>query len=236
MMAAIGTFFFQYRNAVFPFAFLLVLLPGPRLFPDALVAAAVGAAIAFLGQLVRGLTIGLRYVIRGGKNRRVYAEDLVTDGLYGHTRNPMYVGNLLILAGVAVASNSWGCVGIAIPLFTFVYIAIVAAEERYLRDKFGDGFAAYTREVPRWLLRLQGLRATLAESQFRWRRVLVKEYGTPTGWILGICVIALWNLWQTEQLEARANAVEGLIIVMIATALFWLVARALKKSRTLVAD
>ena len=236
MMAAIGTFFFQYRNAVFPFAFLLVLLPGPRLFPDALVAAAVGAAIAFLGQLVRGLTIGLRYVIRGGKNRRVYAEDLVTDGLYGHTRNPMYVGNLLILAGVAVASNSWGCVGIAIPLFAFVYIAIVAAEERYLRDKFGDGFAAYTREVPRWLLRLQGLRATLAKSQFRWRRVLVKEYGTPTGWILGICVIALWNLWQTEQLEARANAVEGLIIVMIATALFWLVARALKKSRTLVAD
>jgi len=105
-----------------------------------------------------------------------------------------------------------------------------------LRDKFGNGFAAYTREVPRWLVKLRGLRETLAQSQFRWRRVLVKEYGTPTGWILGICVIALWNLWQTQQLEARANAVDGLVIVMIATALFWLVARALKKSRTVVAD
>ena len=235
-MAAIGEFFFRFRNAIFPVAFLLVFLSGPRIFADPLVAAAAGFAITLLGQLVRILTIGLRYVIRGGRHRRVYAEDLVTDGLFAHCRNPMYVGNLLILVGVAVASNSWICVTVAIPLFTFVYVAIVAAEERYLREKFGEGFVKYTRDVPRWIPRLRGLRATLAESQFHWRRVLVKEYGTPVGWIGGICVICLWNLRQAQQLSERALAVDALLVVLVVTALLWVLMRVLKKSHTLVAD
>jgi hypothetical protein len=82
----------------------------------------------------------------------VYAEDLVTSGV-AHCRNPMYVGNLLMLAGVAMGSNSWTCVLVAIPVFTFVYMAIVAAEETFLRDKFGAAFDGYTRDVPRWIPR-----------------------------------------------------------------------------------
>ncbi|MGH8311460.1 MAG: methyltransferase family protein, partial [Steroidobacteraceae bacterium] len=109
-MIAIGNFLFRYRNAVFPLAFALVFLPGPRLFPDPRAALGLGASVALAGQAIRAITIGLKYIIRGGRERRVYAEDLVTDGLYAHTRNPMYVGNLLILAGIAVASNSGACV------------------------------------------------------------------------------------------------------------------------------
>ena len=235
-MADIGAFFFRFRNAIFPVAFFLVFLSGPRIFADPLVAAAAGFAITFLGQLVRILTIGLRYVIRGGRHRRVYAEDLVTDGLFAHCRNPMYVGNLLILTGFAVASNTWTCAAIAIPFFTFAYVAIVAAEERYLREKFGEGFTTYTQSVPRWIPRLQGLQATLAESQFHWRRVLVKEYPTVCGWIIGICVIALWHLRQSQQLSERAHAVDALLVVMVVTAILWVLMRVLKKSHTLVAD
>jgi protein-S-isoprenylcysteine O-methyltransferase Ste14 len=235
-MVAIGNFFFHFRNALFPVAFLLVLLPGQRLFGDPLHAAAAGLLVAFAGQFVRAATIGLRYIIRGGKNRRVYAEDLVTEGIYSHSRNPMYVGNLLILAGVAIASNSWTCVAVAVPLFVFIYLAIVAAEEAYLRQKFGPAFDAYTRDVPRWLLRIRGLGATLAESEFHWRRVLVKEYGTPTGWLMGIGVIALWNLWRENAIADRQGAVRAVIASMIVVAVFWGVARYMKKSRTIVAD
>ncbi len=235
-MVAIGNFFFHFRNALFPVAFLLVLLPGQRLFGDSLHAAAAGLLVAFAGQFVRAATIGLRYIIRGGKNRRVYAEDLVTEGIYSHSRNPMYVGNLLILAGVAIASNSWTCVAVAVPLFVFIYLAIVAAEEAYLRQKFGPAFDAYTRDVPRWLLRIRGLGATLAESEFHWRRVLVKEYGTPTGWLMGIGVIALWNLWRENAIAERQGAVRAVIASMIVVAVFWGVARFMKKSRTIVAD
>ena len=122
-----------------------------------MIAAALGFATSAAGEFVRASTIGLQYIVRGGRDRRVYAKDLVTGGLYSHTRNPMYVGNMLILVGLAIASNSWTCVAVAIPFYAFVCAAIVAAEERYLRDRFGADFDAYCRDVPRWLPRLSGI-------------------------------------------------------------------------------
>lgn len=234
MMVAIGNFFFQARNAAFPAACLLVLLPGPPIFVNALHAVLAGFGIAGIGQALRIATIGLRYIIRGGRNRRVYAEDLVTEGLYAHSRNPMYVGNLLILAGVAVASNSWSCVLVATPAFTFIYVAIVAAEENYLRAKFNGAFDRYAQDVPRWMLRLHGLRQTLADSKFHWRRVAVKEYGTTTALIIGICAIGLVNLSRAGQVTSVAFDI--LIAIAVTSAFAWVVIRILKKSRHLAGD
>lgn len=232
-----GNFWFHWRNTLFPFAFLLVFLPGPRLFDSPVTAALVGFAVAGLGQFVRAFTIGFKYVIRGGRNRRVYAEDLVTDGLYHHVRNPMYVGNLLILFGVAFASNSWGCVLVAVPLFLFIYSAIVAAEENFLRNKFGAGFDAFCRDVPRWIPRLAGLGETLGGMKFHWKRVIVKEYGTPLGWVCGVCILAIWNLWYPDHsLAGEDELVQDFLIVMGTMVFLWAVALYLKKSRTLVAD
>jgi protein-S-isoprenylcysteine O-methyltransferase Ste14 len=210
-LVSIGTFLFRYREALFPFACLCVFLPGPEIFPNALSAVTAGLTVTLIGQVSRCATIGLQYIIRGGKNRRVYAEDLVTGGVYAHCRNPMYVGNLFILAGVAAASNSWTCVSLVVPLFAFVHIAIVAAEEHYLREKFGVAFDAYRMAVPRWIPRWSGLLQTFAESRFHWRRVLVKEYGTPFGWIMGLTVLTLWHLWRAGEIDDREMLVRILV-------------------------
>ena len=66
----------------------------------------LGLLITVTGQLIRGATIGLAYIIRGGKEGKVYAEELVTTGIFNHCRNPLYVGNILMLFGVGVLSNS----------------------------------------------------------------------------------------------------------------------------------
>jgi protein-S-isoprenylcysteine O-methyltransferase Ste14 len=236
MLTAAGNFLFRYRNSLFPVACVLLFLPGPDPFADPLQAAAVGAVVAALGQLVRAATIGLRYVIRGGRGRRVYAEDLVTEGIYSHTRNPMYVGNLLIMIGVAIASNSWATIAVAVPLGLFMYASIVAAEEDYLEQRFGAAFTAYCRDVPRWLPRLKGLGATLRSMQFHWRRVIVKEYGTPFGWILVLVLIALYNLWMSGQWNVRREEIQRLEIILGVTVFVWIIAFSLKRTRTLVAD
>ena len=236
MLTTAGNFLFRYRNSLFPIACVLLFLPGPDPFPDALQAAAVGAVIAALGQIVRAATIGLKYVIRGGRGRRVYAEDLVTDGIYSHTRNPMYLGNLLIMIGVAIASNSWVTIAVAVPLGLFMYASIVAAEEDYLQQRFGAAFSAYCRDVPRWWPRLTGLGATLSSMQFRWRRVIVKEYGTPFGWISVLVLIALYNVWMAGQWDVRQGDIRNLEIVLLVATLMWFVAFSLKRTRTLVAD
>jgi protein-S-isoprenylcysteine O-methyltransferase Ste14 len=177
-----GHVLFRYRNALFPVACVLLLLPDPDPdpFPNLWTAVIVGAVLAFVGQVVRAATIGLRYVVRGGRGRRVYADDLVTEGIYAHTRNPMYLGNLLIAAGLAVASNSWITIGIAVPLGVFMYASIISAEEDYLRTRFGAAFDAYCRDVPRWFPRLAGLGRTLASMQFHWRRLLVMNTAPPS--------------------------------------------------------
>lgn len=231
-----GNFWFHWRNTLFPVAFLLVFVPGPRLFESPVTAALVGFAVAGLGQCVRAATIGFKYVIRGGRNRRVYAEDLVTEGLYRQCRNPMYVGNLLILFGVSIASNSWGCALTAIPLFLFIYVAIVAAEEDFLRRKFGPAYDEFCADVPRWLPRLRGLRDSVRGLRFHWRRVLLKEYGTPLGWMVGIAVLAIYNLHQDGSFDGDWPFVHGFEALILAAVAGWVVALYLKRSRKLTAD
>ena len=229
---------FRYRNALFPLACVLLFLPDPDPDPFANLwtAVIVGAVIAFVGQVVRAATIGLRYVVRGGRGRRVYADDLVVDGIYAHTRNPMYLGNLLIAAGLAIASNSWITIGIAVPLGAFMYTSIVSAEEDYLRGRFGAAFAAYCRDVPRWFPRLTGLGATLSSMQFRWRRVVVKEYGTPFGWVSVLVLMTLYNIWDAGLWHQSQRAIRDLEWVLLVTVLVWFVAWFMKRTRTIVAD
>ena len=115
--------------------------------------------------------------------------------------------------------------------------AIIAAEDNFLRGKFGPGFDAYCRDVPRWLPRLSGLGKTLSSGTFKWRRVIVKEYGTPFGWVVGICAVLLWNLSRLEGGLVRhlADATTVGLVFVVALVLYTL-ARTLKKMRILVAD
>jgi protein-S-isoprenylcysteine O-methyltransferase Ste14 len=235
-MVALGRFLFRYRNAIFPFACLLVLLPGPALFDDPVRAAWVGAICALLGQLVRAGTIGLRYIVRGGRGGRVYADDLVTEGIYSHCRNPIYVGNVLITLGVALASNSLTTLLIALPLVVIAYSAIIAAEEEFLHQKFGAAFEAYCHDVPRWLPRLRGIAATFSQSEFHWRRLLVKEYGTPFGWIGVLILATLYNLSHNGWVPAELHTASTLLEILSAAAMLWLIVWLLKKTHVVVAD
>ena len=172
MLTGAGNFLFRYRNAMFPFACVLLFLPGPDPFPTPCWLRRRRHGDRRAGAVHSRGYHWLRYVVTGGRNRRVYAEDLVTDGLYAHTRNPMYLGNLLIMFGLAVASNSWMTIAVAVPLGLFMYASIVAAEEEYLghvlerRSVLTAGMCrAGGRGSP-------GLGNTLASMHFRWRRIV----------------------------------------------------------------
>src|SRR6185436_5722926 len=105
MMVRIGNFLFHYRNGLFPLVFVLLFLNQRKALPDQSVAVILGFTIAIAGQVLRAITIGLAYIKRGGKDRQVYADDLVTDGMFSHCRNPLYVGNLLVVLGLGFIAN-----------------------------------------------------------------------------------------------------------------------------------
>jgi len=236
VLISIGNFLFRYRNSLFPLTLLLLLLPGPQLFADPLRATLAGALVASCGQLVRALTVGLDYIVRGGRGGKVYADGLVVTGIYRHTRNPMYLGNITIVTGLALAANSLATLCVALPMVCFAYVAIVAAEENYLGGKFGAAYVQYCADVPRWLPRFSRLWDTLSGATFHWRRVIVKEYGTPAGWIAALCGVTLYNLWSRGGWTARHQQVFALLMVICVTFALWLLARVFKKARWLSAD
>lgn len=76
---------------------------------------------------------------------------LVTGGMYKHTRNPMYLGMVLVLIGSAVLFGSLGP-WIPIPLFIWIVQAnFIRGEERFLESIFGGRYLEYKRKVRRWL-------------------------------------------------------------------------------------
>lgn len=235
-MIQVGQFLFRFRNYLFPLGLLLIFVPGPPLLDSPFAAALLGLCVALSGQAIRIGTIGLDYIIRGGRERRVYAENLVTSGVYAHSRNPMYVGNLLMITGVCITANSWGCVGTAVPLFLMAYLAITRAEESYLADRFGPAFEDYCRDVPRFLPRLSGLLSTLRDSRFRWQRVLAKEYGAILSWPLRWELVLLWSLGRDGGLKAISATLPLLGIMTAALITFYITVRTLKKRHRLAVD
>jgi protein-S-isoprenylcysteine O-methyltransferase Ste14 len=103
----------------------------------------VGGVLVILGLLVRALASG-----HVRKN-----EALATSGPYAHTRNPLYLGSLMIGIGFAVAARSWW-VGILLVLMFFaIYLPVIRSEEVFLREKFAD-FEEYACGVPRIVPRI----------------------------------------------------------------------------------
>ena len=239
-MIKIGNFFFKYRNILFLFLYLLLFVPSPDLFSPKLFGAQywmwpiiVGLLITISGQAIRGATIGLAYIVRGGKDGRVYAEDLVTTGIFNHCRNPLYVGNVLMLLGVGVLANSLIYTFAVMPVFFFIYQAIVLAEENFLRSKFGESFSTYCNRVNRWIPNFSHIGDTFRSMKFKWKRWILKEYNTQLVWLVGITLILLIKYPQlTNFNESLRNTLLAIILPMLGVA--YLFVRWLKKSRRMV--
>jgi protein-S-isoprenylcysteine O-methyltransferase Ste14 len=193
----------------------------------------IGLFITVTGQAIRGATIGLAYIVRGGKEGKVYAEDLVTTGIFSHCRNPLYVGNVLMLLGVGVLANSLIYVFVVMPIFFFIYQAIVLAEENFLRNKFGEGFNEYCRHVNRWIPNLSKIGATFNKMEFKWKRWILKEYNTQAVWLIGIVLILLFKYPQlTNYDEQKRNTLAFILVPFLG--LCYLFVRWLKKSKRMV--
>jgi protein-S-isoprenylcysteine O-methyltransferase Ste14 len=235
-MVKLGNFLFRNRNGIFPLFYLMLFVPSREVFLNPVTAMIIGFTVTGIGQLVRIITIGLVYIIRGGKDRRVYAEDLVTTGIFAHCRNPLYVGNILILVGLGIASNSLLFMAVFTPIFLFFWQAIVLAEENYLRNKFGEQYNEYCKRVNRWLINFKGIGRTLQSMQFKWKRVIIREYNATYLWMTGAVLIVMKHFYFHEEQFDFHNNLSVFITILVVLLMLYLFARYLKKSRKLVSD
>lgn len=111
----------------------------------------LGAGLAAIGLIL--MTHALRAFRKAGTNVETPkpATALVTHGIYGRSRNPMYVSLLLLFAAVAVFANSAWFGLLLVIYFAVLRVGVIAPEERYLEQKFGGAYGAYRAHVRRWL-------------------------------------------------------------------------------------
>lgn len=123
-----------------------------RFLPDlGLWGPAAGAAIA-LAALAIGLA-GVREFHRRGTPTSPFhpSTALVTSGVFRFTRNPMYLGLVLVGLGAAVAFNSAALLGASLVLALLLQAAVIRPEERILSARYGAAFEKYRSETRRWI-------------------------------------------------------------------------------------
>ena len=130
---------------------LEAFVPLPFLAAHALARYLASAALAAGGFVMIGM--GTRRFVAAGTNIPPYLPTtaLVVDGIYGRTRNPLYLGTTLVYLALSVAAGSLWAIVLVVPLLWVINVGVVAREERYLERKFGDAYRAYKARVRRWV-------------------------------------------------------------------------------------
>jgi protein-S-isoprenylcysteine O-methyltransferase Ste14 len=236
----VGNILFTGRNHIFPLAFLAIAAAS---FPRApfgseradLALDVVGLCVAGAGQTLRAMVIGLAYIVRGGKGKKIYADSLVQDGFFAHSRNPLYLGNMMVFLGLFLILNSTLGYLVGVPFFYLAYLSITLAEEDFLQKQFGAEYIAYRRRVNRFLPSLRGLGATMRSMTFDWGRLIRKEYGSTFLWITTAIGLLVWERAARQGWGSVGPRARVLAVVWGMALAGYLLARYLKKTGRLSA-
>jgi protein-S-isoprenylcysteine O-methyltransferase Ste14 len=151
---------------------------------------------------VRSLAFGTLFIITGLVIRGVASghlqknEQLATTGPYAFTRNPLYLGSLVMAVGFAIAAKSLWIVLILATAFIAIYLPVIRAEESYLTQRFPE-FADYVRRVPRFAPRLR--RVDYRGGSFSWDLYWKhREYNATLGSIAIVAALLAKLLWNSR--------------------------------------
>ena len=150
-MNNISSFAFKYRSYT-PIPFLLLMLIFQQSTPLTLI---IGFVIALVGELIRlwGVSwAGSETRTTGG----VGGTFLIISGPFAYVRNPLYVGNILMYLGLGIMSFALFpyLQIVALIFFLIQYYYIVKEEEKFLREKFNEGYKDYCAYVPAFFPRI----------------------------------------------------------------------------------
>jgi protein-S-isoprenylcysteine O-methyltransferase Ste14 len=137
----------------------------------------IGALVMIPGLVLRGLASG--HVQKD--------KQLTTSGPYAYTRNPLYLGSLMMAGGFAIAARSWWIVALMLLFFVAIYVPVIAGEERYLRQTFPD-YEDYASNVPRLLPRFTpygGQKSDYSSARF-WKH---REYQASLGCLVMLAIL-----------------------------------------------
>ena len=119
----------------------------------------IGIIFIIIGaNLTRNAAYSLKTIInlyskKTNKNELLSSEpNLLTVGVYKYSRNPMYIGGLLMCIGFSFLFDNWLFLCNVIPIYIYVQFMVIPVEEKILKKYFGKLYNEYANKVPRWIL------------------------------------------------------------------------------------
>jgi protein-S-isoprenylcysteine O-methyltransferase Ste14 len=146
--------------------------------------AAIGLAVAMAGVLVRLYASG--FIVKN--------QELATDGAYRFVRHPLYTGNILLVAGFALAGSRWWGVPLALLFFWFYYPTAIEYEDRKLRGLFGAAWEQWSARTPALVPHFGG-EAPAAAGDRRWSLAVSNTHGELVFVALALACAA-WVAWR----------------------------------------
>ena len=144
-----------------------------------------GVGIAICGLLLRGYAAG--YLRKH--------QQLATSGPYAFTRNPLYLGSVLLAAGFSVASHSWISTLLLAAYLAIFYPVVIRREQSELQMHYGDAFVQYAARVPAFWPRLSP--AMASTERFSWPLYRKnREYEASIGLAVAMAILLLLMLWR----------------------------------------
>jgi protein-S-isoprenylcysteine O-methyltransferase Ste14 len=144
-----------------------------------------GAGIAICGLVLRGYAAGH---LRKGRQ-------LAVSGPYAFTRNPLYLGSVLLAAGFSVASHSWISASLLAAYLTIFYPTVVRREQDELQVQYGSAFVEYASRVPAFWPRLTP--AMVSAERFSWPLYKKnREYEASIGLAVAMAILFSLMMWR----------------------------------------
>ncbi len=163
--------------------------------------------VSTVGLLIRWVTVGFVPAGTSGRNTQGQrAEVLNTTGMYSIVRNPLYLGNFIIILGVVLSIKVWW-LALIVSMFFFIYMErIILAEEKFLHEKFGVTYDEWREKTPVIIPNFKLWNKP--DMKFSWKTVVKREYqglmGMATAFLVTEMVIDLvfegesFRDWVTE--------------------------------------
>ena len=233
-----GNWLFRWRSYL-PLCLIVIFVPGilhfrylgDNHFYD-LMLEVICLSISMSGLFIRYLTVG--YVPKGTSGRNTtgqIAESLNTTGAYSILRNPLYLGNYLMMLGVTmmISSNAWWLPLIYTLAFWLYYERIIMAEEAFLSEKFGDEYLEYVTKTPAILPRFRNWRKP--DLTFSFRTVLRREHSSLFALISAMFAVEVAGDFVVKE---KLYFDPVWLVLFLVTAILYLTLRTLKKITTLL--
>lgn len=236
-MAKSGDVLFRYRSYIplimIPLLILSLLSFGQNLYiqdhyntPLVITALVVGLA----GQWIRTLVAG--YVPQGTSGRNVHgqvANSLNTTGMYSLCRNPLYLGNFLMMIAPMILLGNWLLLLAFCALFWIYYERIIYTEERFLEGKFGEEYTKWAESTPAFFPSFRAYKRSVLG--FSLKTMLKREYHSFFGLTTSLFATN-YIIVAISQRSFKITFDSILLWVFVGSAVFYLIIRLIvKKTR-----